>query len=177
LFVGRFVEKKGIAVLAEAVRRLRALGDQTPLVCVGDGPLRPALEALGREVCGVSLTGWLSPDAVRDRMAAAVTLLVPSIIAADGDAEGLPSVIAEAMAQACPVIGSDQGGIAEAVRQGCSGLLVPAGDAGALAEAMHRIGQDTALRDRMGAAGFREAASKLNARVQSEKLETLLLSG
>lgn len=176
LFVGRFVEKKGIAVLADAVRRLRALGDLTPLVFVGDGPLRPVLEALGREVRGVSLTGWLPADAVRAQMAAAVTLLVPSIIAADGDAEGLPSVIAEAMAQGCPVIGSDQGGIAEAVRQGYSGLLVPAGDAGALADAMHRIGRDIGLRDRLSAAGFNEAASRLNARIQSEKLETLLLS-
>ncbi|HYZ23249.1 MAG TPA: glycosyltransferase, partial [Rhodopila sp.] len=46
LFVGRFVEKKGIAVLAEAMRRLRAEGDATRLVCVGDGPLREPLEAL-----------------------------------------------------------------------------------------------------------------------------------
>jgi glycosyltransferase involved in cell wall biosynthesis len=176
LFVGRFVEKKGIAVLADAVRRLRALGDWTPLVCVGDGPLRPLLEALGQEVSGVTLTGWLSADAVRVRMTEAISLLVPSIVAADGDAEGLPSVIAEAMAQACPVIGSDQGGIAEVVRPGYSGLLVQPGDTDALAGAMHRIGQDPVLRDRLGAAGFSEAASKLNARVQSEKLENLLLS-
>ena len=176
LFVGRFVEKKGIGVLVQAVRRLRALGDQTPLVCVGDGPLRPVLEALGREVAGVTLTGWLSADAVAARMTEAVALLVPSIVAADGDAEGLPSVIAEAMAQGCPVIGSDRSGIAQAVRHDCSGLLVRAGDADALADAMHRIGQDRGLGDRLGAAGFREAAVRLNARVQSGKLEGLLLS-
>jgi colanic acid/amylovoran biosynthesis glycosyltransferase len=176
LFVGRFVEKKGIVVLADAVRRLRARGDMTHLVCVGAGPLLPVLETLARDVPGVALTGWLPPDAVRSRMTEAVSLVVPSIIARDGDAEGLPSVIPEAMAQGCPVIGSDQGGIAEAIRPNQTGLLVTPGDAEALADAMHRIGKDTTLRDGLGAAGFAEAAVTLNARIQSEKLETLLLS-
>jgi colanic acid/amylovoran biosynthesis glycosyltransferase len=176
LFVGRFVEKKGIEVLAGAMRRLRALGDQTPLVCAGDGPLRPALEALAREIPGITLTGWLSPEAVRACMTGAFAVVVPSVVARDGDAEGLPSVIAEAMAQGCPVIGSDQGGIAEAVRHGRTGLLVPPGDPAALADAMHRIVRDRTLRDNLGAAGFTEAATRLNASIQSEKLETLLLS-
>jgi colanic acid/amylovoran biosynthesis glycosyltransferase len=176
LFVGRFVEKKGIAVLAEAVRRLRARGDQTPLICVGDGPLRPVLETLAREVASVTLMGWLAPDAVRACMTEAICVLVPSVIARDGDAEGLPSVIPEAMAQACPVIGSDQGGIAEAIRRDQTGLLVRPGDAGALAEAMHRLAHDRALRDSLGSASFTEAATALNALIQSEKLESLLLS-
>lgn len=172
LFVGRFVEKKGIAVLADAMRRLRAQGDQTPLTCVGDGPLRAILEALAREVPGITLTGWLSPDAVRERMTEAVCLVVPSIIGRDGDAEGLPSVIPEAMAQACPVIGSNQGGIAEAILHNQTGLLVPPNDPEALANAMHRVALNTTL----GAAGFAHASTALNARVQSNSLETLLLS-
>lgn len=176
LFVGRFVEKKGIVVLADAIRRLRAEGDPTELVCVGDGPLLPVLETLAREVAGVTLTGWLPAHAVRARMAGAVSLLVPSIIARDGDAEGLPSVIPEAMAQGCPVIGSDQGGIAEAIEDDHTGLLIPPGDAEALAAAMRRIACDAALRDRLGSAGFKTAATALNARIQSEKLESLLLS-
>jgi colanic acid/amylovoran biosynthesis glycosyltransferase len=176
LFVGRFVEKKGVVVLADAVRRLRARGDQTPLVCAGAGPLLPVLETLARDVPNITLTGWLQPDAVRTRMTEAVSLVVPSIIARDGDAEGLPSVIPEAMAQGCPVIGSDQGGIAEVICSGQTGLLVPPGDAEALADAMWRIGQDSKLRDRLGAAGLAEAAATLNARSQSQKLETLLLS-
>jgi colanic acid/amylovoran biosynthesis glycosyltransferase len=172
LFVGRFVEKKGIAVLADAMRRLRAEGDQTKLVCVGDGPLRPVLEALAADLPGITLTGWLSPDAVRAHMTQAVCLVVPSVVASDGDAEGLPSVIPEAMAQACPVIGSDQGGIAEAIRHDETGLLVAPGDPLALADAMRRITRDTTL----GLAGYRYAAMALNARVQSESLEALLLS-
>ena len=175
LFVGRFVEKKGLIVLADAIRRLRQQGDQTPLMCVGDGPLRPMLETLARQVPAVSLAGWLPPDAVRARMANAIALLVPSVIASDGDAEGLPSVIPEAMAQGCPVIGSDQGGIAEAIRHRETGLLVPPGDAASLAEAMHQIAALPELGTALGAAGFAYATTDLNAHTQSAKLENLLL--
>lgn len=176
LFVGRFVEKKGIWVLADAVRTLRAAGDLTPLVCIGDGPLRHVLEALAREVSGVTLTGWLDPAAIRPFMARAVALLGPSVVARDGDAEGLPSVIPEAMAQACPVIGSNQGGIAEAVRHGQTGLLVPPNDASALAAAMRRLVTESDLRATLGSAGFVAVGQELNARAQSERLEALLLS-
>jgi colanic acid/amylovoran biosynthesis glycosyltransferase len=171
LFVGRFVEKKGIAVLAAAMRRLRAQGDQTPLVCVGDGPLRPVLETLARDIPGVTLTGWLPQADVGARMTQAVSLVVPSVIAADGDAEGLPSVTPEAMAQACPVIGSDLGGIAEAIRNRQTGILVAPGDAAALASAMRRVVLDSTL----GPAGYAYAATELNARIQSARLETILL--
>jgi colanic acid/amylovoran biosynthesis glycosyltransferase len=174
LFVGRFVEKKGVAVLADAIRRLRAEGDGTKLTCVGDGPLRPVLEALATEVSEIELTGWLRPEAVVERMREAIALVVPSVVASDGDAEGLPSVIPEAMAQGCPVIASEQGGMAEAVTDG-AGLLVPPGDAAALADAMRCFSADTAMAERIGMAGFRHAGRTLNARLQSAKLEKLLL--
>jgi colanic acid/amylovoran biosynthesis glycosyltransferase len=175
LFVGRFVAKKGIDVLADAVRRLRAAGDATPVVCVGDGPLRPVLETLARDAGGVELTGWLPPHVVQAHMAAAWALLVPSVVAADGDSEGLPSVIPEAMAQACPVIGSNEGGIAEAIADARTGVLVPPGDATALADAMHRLAYDPPLRHGLGQAAFAYARTHLNARVQSAALEKLLL--
>ena len=175
LFVGRLVEKKGIAVIAEAVRQLRANGDMTPVVFVGDGQLRPVLAALQHDVPGIELAGWLAPDAVRERMARAWSLLVPSVIAANGDTEGLPSVVPEAMAQGCAVIGSNEGGIAEAIRHDDTGLLVPPGDATALAAAMARMA-DPAVRNRLGLAGFQAAAAHLNARIQSARLEALLLA-
>lgn len=175
LFVGRFVAKKGIGVLAEAVRRLRAQGDATPLLCIGDGPQRPMLEALARDVPSVELAGWLPPLLVAARMAEAWSLVVPSIVAADGDAEGLPSVVPEAMAQACPVIGTAQGGIAEAVADGRTGLLVPPNDPGALAASMRRLAVEPGLRHELGRGAFAYVGAHLNARVQSAALEDLLL--
>jgi colanic acid/amylovoran biosynthesis glycosyltransferase len=175
LFVGRFVEKKGIGILADAVRRLRASGDQTPVVCVGDGTLRPVLQDLAREVPGVELTGWVSQAEVGRLMGTAWTLLVPSVVAADGDAEGLPSVVPEAMAQGCPVIGSAEGGIAEAVTDGVSGLLVPPGNPVALAAAMRRLTADVPLRHRLGQGAFAAVGRTLNARVQSAALQDVLL--
>jgi glycosyltransferase involved in cell wall biosynthesis len=175
LFVGRFVAKKGIAVLADAVRRLRAAGDPTRVVCVGDGALRPVLQDLARDVSGVELTGWLPQPEVQRLMAAAWSLLVPSVVAPDGDAEGLPSVVPEAMAQGCPVIGSSDGGIAEAVRDGVSGLWVPAGDPAALAAAMTRLTGEPTLRQTLGEQAFARARQALNARIQSAALESLLL--
>jgi colanic acid/amylovoran biosynthesis glycosyltransferase len=175
LFAGRFVEKKGIAVLAEAMRRLRAGGDTTRLICAGDGPLRPRLEALRDDISGVELTGWLVPKDLGARMEAAIALIVPSVVATDGDAEGLPSVVPEAMARGCAVIGSNQGGIAEAVMDGSTGILVPPNDAAALAEAMHRLSSDRDLAARLARGAFTVAGERFNAVHQSETLEAILL--
>jgi colanic acid/amylovoran biosynthesis glycosyltransferase len=177
LFAGRFVEKKGIAVLAEAMRKLRALGDTTPLICAGDGPLRPVLERLARDIAGVELVGWLEPPALAARMETALALVVPSVVAKDGDAEGLPSVVPEAMARGCTVIGSNGGGIAEAVTDGATGLLAPPGDPMALAAAMHRLSSEPDLAVRLAAAAFHTVGERLNALRQSKVLETILLEG
>ena len=157
------------------MRRLRAAGDTTPLVCAGEGPLRPMLEALARDIPGVELVGWLSQTELAARMETALALLVPSVVAAGGDAEGLPSVVPEAMARGCPVIGTEEGGIAEAIDAEVTGLLVPPGDAASLADAMHRLSADPALTARLATAGFQSVGEKLNAMRQSAALEALLL--
>ena len=175
LFAGRFVEKKGIVVLAAAMRRLRAEGDTTPLLCAGDGPLRSVLETLARDIPGVELLGWLDQAALAERMTAAAALIVPSVVADDGDAEGLPSVVPEAMARGCLVIGTAQGGIAETVTHETTGLLAPPGDAKRLAEVMRRLGTEPDLAPRLTAAAFKMASERLNAVHQSAALETILL--
>lgn len=176
LFAGRFVEKKGITVLADAMRRLRAGGDTTKLICAGDGPLRSVLEGLTRDIPEVELVGWLSQPALAALMETALALVVPSVVAADGDAEGLPSVVAEAMARGCAVVGSDEGGIAEAVTDDTTGLLVPPGDAGSLAAAMRRLSSEAELAPRLAEAAFAVAGERLNAIRQSATLEMILLA-
>ncbi len=104
-----------------------------------------------------------------------MALLVPSVVAVGGDAEGLPSVVPEAMARGCVVIGSDEGGIAEAVTGGATGLLVPPGDAEALATEMHRLSSDPGLAAGLAAAAFGAVGERLNAVRQSAALERILL--
>jgi glycosyltransferase involved in cell wall biosynthesis len=108
-------------------------------------------------------------------MKTALALLVPSVVAEDGDAEGLPSVVPEAMARGSVVIGTNEGGIAEAVTNARTGLLVPPGDAVALADAMHRVSQESDLASGLARQAFVTVSERLNAHLQSAALEAILL--
>ena len=98
LHVGRLVEKKGTAVLIEALAGL----PDARLVVIGDGPLRGALERQAGPA--VRFLGALPPDEVAQWMRRASVLAAPSLTAADGDAEGLPNVVVEAAASGLPVV-------------------------------------------------------------------------
>lgn len=176
LFVGRFVEKKGILVLLDALRLLRAQGCTLPLVLVGDGPLLAEVRARAATLGPVVLPGWQSPAQVRAWMAGALCLLVPSIIGRGGDAEGLPSVAVEALGLARPVIGSTAAGLADLLTQDAGGLCVQAGDAAALAAAMAALIGDPARAVRLGAAGRERVAEHFVAERQSAQLESVLLT-
>jgi glycosyltransferase involved in cell wall biosynthesis len=109
-------------------------------------------------------------------MAGAWSLVVPSVTARDGDTEGLPSVIPEAMALGCPVIGSSHPAVTEGFVAGTSGVMVPEGDGVALAAAMLALNADPARRHALGQAARLFATERLNARRQSAALEDLLLA-
>lgn len=131
--VGRLCGEKGHLLLLEAVDMLRREGLVFTLVFAGDGELRPAVEARIAELRlegQVRITGWLTSAQVREEILAARALVLPSL------AENLPVVLMEAMALARPVVSTYVGGIPELVRDGDTGWLVPAGDAGATAEAL-----------------------------------------
>lgn len=131
--VGRFAEQKGFGLLIRAFALAWHRNPQLRLSLVGDGEMRAEIEALvAAEGMGsaVRLLGWQDESGVRAAMNAAHALVTPSF------AEGLPVVIMEAMACARPVIATYIAGIPELVRPGQEGWLVPAGDAGALAETM-----------------------------------------
>ncbi len=155
LFVGRLVERKGVAELIEALRRLPpALGAR--LDVIGDGPERARLEALVRESGlgdRVVLRGRVPAAELRAAYGAADVLALPSVLDSRSDTEGLGVVLLEAMSYGVPVIGSRIGGIPDIVIDGETGLLVPPGDPAALATALQRLAQDEDLRARLGAAG------------------------
>jgi glycosyltransferase involved in cell wall biosynthesis len=152
LAVGRLVPKKGFDVLIEAVADLRV---PFSLRIVGDGPERRALEArahahgLGRHVvfAGAATQGRLALE-----YADAHVVVVPSVVDATGDRDGLPNVILEAMSTARAVVATNVGAIQTAVVHGETGVVVPPGSPAALADALqdfaHRPGWCIALGQR-----------------------------
>jgi colanic acid/amylovoran biosynthesis glycosyltransferase len=131
--VGRLCEQKGQLLLIDAAAQLAHKNTHFELVLAGDGELRSEIEASIRDyglVSRVRITGWISTDEVRNEIASARALVLPSF------AEGLPVVLMEAMALRRPVIATYVAGIPELVRPGQDGWLVPAGDVIALVDAM-----------------------------------------
>lgn len=176
LFAGRFVEKKGIAYLIEAMRRLADEDRDLRLVLVGDGPQGSALRRQAARLPNVEFRGWIANRELRGWMGAALAVCVPSVQAKNGDAEGLPNVVLEAMAAGTPVVGSHHAGIGEAIEHDRSGLLVPPGDPAAIAAALRRLLDEPGLRPRLGDTARAVASEQFDALTQSRRLEDLLLS-
>ena len=163
LFVGRLVERKGVAVLLEAWAR--AALPNARLVIVGGGPDRDALEAVAAALGihgTVEFRGRVSDSELATAYSSADLFVLPAVLDAKGDTEGLGVVLLEAMASHVPVLASAAGGITDVVVDGESGILVPTGDATALATALQRLHGDEELRARLadgGAARLRDEFS------------------
>lgn len=150
LFVGRMVEKKGLAVLIEAVRRLPD-GIDWSLQVAGDGPLRAELEVRA-EGLPVEFSGSASREELARAYARSSVMVVPSVPAASGDQDGLPTVLLEAMGSGCTIVASDLPGIDDALEHGVTGLLVPPADAEKLAGALAEVLTDAARSADLGRA-------------------------
>jgi colanic acid/amylovoran/stewartan biosynthesis glycosyltransferase WcaL/AmsK/CpsK len=153
--IARLVEKKGIAYALRALARVRT-AKPIEYTVIGDGVLRGELEALARHVVPtvtVRFTGWLKQDKVAERLRGAHILLAPSVTAADGDQEGTPVAIIEALASGLPIISTLHSGIPEMVQDGTSGRLVPERDDVSLARAIDDIAESPDRWIAMGKAG------------------------
>lgn len=156
LAVGRLVEKKGFHVLVEALLILAERGRTPRCRIIGQGEEEAHLAAQieGAGLSGtVTLEGPRPQEAVVAAMRRAAVLACPCVVGRDGNRDGLPTVLLEAMALGLPVVASDVTGIPELVRDGETGLIAPAGDPMALASALERALADAALRGRLSAAG------------------------
>jgi colanic acid/amylovoran biosynthesis glycosyltransferase len=173
LFAGRFVEKKGIGVLINAIRALEAEGRDVSLLLVGDGPAAGELRQAAAGLRKVSFQGWLPNPELRGLMRRALAVCVPSVEAASGDAEGLPNVVLEAMAEGAPVVASRHAGIGEAVEDGRTGSLVPPGDAAALAAALRQLIDAPEMARTMGENARQAALERFDAMTQSRRLEEI----
>ncbi|HEX6271635.1 MAG TPA: glycosyltransferase [Polyangiaceae bacterium] len=138
--VGRLVEKKGFGLAIEAFARVRSrMPRRFSYHVVGDGPLRSELEALtSRSGLSdlVTFHGEKSRDDVAKLLDSKHVLVAPSVTAKDGDTEGLPMVLIEAMARGLPVVTTTHSGIPELISDGATGFLVPEGDVDALGSAL-----------------------------------------
>jgi glycosyltransferase involved in cell wall biosynthesis len=156
LSVAQLWERKGLEDLVRACRVLADRGIAASCRIVGEGPLRGRLEALIAELGlgdRVVLTGALRHPEVVALLAQARAFVLPCVVAPDGDRDGIPNVILEAMASGLPVISTPVSGIPEVVRDGETGFLVPEHDPTAVADAAARLLADADLASRLGAAG------------------------
>ena len=164
LTVGRLVERKGVVHLVEALAQLPKESGAF-LVVIGDGPEAPRIRARALELGigdRVQLRGRVTDEALRAAYASADVFVLPAIVDARGDTEGLGVVLLEAMNFGVPVVASAVGGIIDIVIDGETGLLVASADSGLLAAALGRLCRDRELAARLGAQGQRFVADRFS---------------
>jgi len=172
LSVGRLVPKKGFESLLEAVHFLRRRGFAFRLEIVGDGSERGRLEKLieERELGEVvRLRGLLLQNEVREALQRATCFALACRTTEDGDRDGIPNTLAEAMACGLPVVSTRLPGIEELVRDGETGLLVPPDDPRALADALARLLAEPALRRTLGTRARTWVSGAFDARDAGER--------
>ena len=166
--IGRLIEKKGFEYLIEAAR---SLPDVTVRI-IGDGPLRTALARSAPP--NVELTGALPPHEVRSHLEMADVFALPCVVARDGDRDSMPVVVKEALAMEIPVVGTDEVGMGEMVRDEW-GRLVPPRDAAALADAIRDLlALPVAERAEMGRRGREFVSRRFSVRGEAQKLIGLI---
>ena len=156
LALGRFVGKKGYDFLLQACRILADKGLQFQLTMAGDGPLAGQFKSLAQKL-GISdrvlFPGFVKYDAVSDLIYSSDMLLMPSVVHASGDRDGIPTVIMECLMHRVPVIATDVSGIAEVIEDGETGFLIPEKDPVAIADAVIKMVSDREASLAMAEAG------------------------
>jgi colanic acid/amylovoran biosynthesis glycosyltransferase len=177
--VGRLVEKKGFAVLIEACALLEQRGAAVECQVIGGGELEEALRAqiarLGL-AHRVTLTGPQPQAAVVKAVSEAGVLAMPCVVGGDGNRDGLPTVLLEAMALGTPCVSTDVTGIPEVIEDDRTGLLVGQHDAPALASAIERLLDDPALQLRLAASARRQIERHFDGQRTAAELRELFAS-
>ncbi|MGI6657059.1 MAG: glycosyltransferase [Desulfobulbus sp.] len=166
--VGRMVAIKDYPTMLRAFSRVIRVGTDAELVFLGDGPQRSLLENMARELDlehRVHFLGFQSN--VQERVRSF------DLVAFSSLSEGIPVAMLEAMAAGVPVVATRVGGIPEAIRDGVDGLLVPSGNAQALADAILRYVGDAALRRQIGSSGRQRVASLYSREAICSRYETI----
>ncbi len=178
---GTLEVKKAQHLVLKALRLMEQrhmVNSKFHVVFVGHGPMRSALE---KQIVQygwhdkVTFFGYVPyhGDRLVEAYRKADIFCLPSITADDGDKEGIPGTIVEAMASGLPVISTYHAGIPEIIDSGRNGILVREGDIEAMAQAFAKLINDPSLRERLGEAAAKRAASELNLQQGTAQLETI----
>lgn len=178
LNIGRFDEVKGHEYLVDACALLKKRGVRFLCEIVGGGPrqelIRQRIQAAGLDH-EVKILGAQPRPEVTRLISEADVFVLPSVMAANGEREGIPVALMEAMVAGLPVVSTVLSGIPELVDSDVSGLLVPPRDASALASALEKLARDPDLRARLGAAGRDKVRSEFDLSGNIDRLARLLL--
>jgi glycosyltransferase involved in cell wall biosynthesis len=177
--VGRLIEKKGFEDLIDACALLAQQGRQFQAEIIGAGPLAADLRA---RINRLDLKGWVDllgprPQAeVIRHVRAAAAFAAPCVVGQDGNRDGLPTVLLEAMALGTPCVSTDVTGIPEVLHHGLTGLCVPQRDPAALAAALARLLDDSVLRGRLAAEARELIEAEFNVYRNTAQLRQLFLA-
>lgn len=176
LFVGRLTKKKGVDLLIKAIRKLQDKKGPLPsLYIAGSGGQEASLKKLANGLKTIKFIGWQNHSDLQKLMKEAQAVVVPSREADDGDCEGLPTVILEAIRAGTVVVATNHAGIPEIIEDKVSGLLTPEGDINALADSLKYV----MLNQKKIVSLVKTAQSRLrkdfNATKQSKRLQKILL--
>lgn len=176
LSVGRLVAKKGFDVMFEALAQLKRDGILFELRLYGDGPLRAELAAqcaeLGIEE-NVRMLGECSQEQVRDALAEADVFVLTPRVTPDGDRDGIPNVLVEAMACGLPVVTTSAGGVTELVRHGINGLVSRPGDVAGIASHIRELLNNPSLGQDLATAARRTVEADYDVNTAAAALERL----
>lgn len=175
--MGRLVYKKGFEYLIRAMSDVLTEFPHGRLAIAGEGDLKPELEQLAAEL-GISgkviLPGHISWGSVPAYLSLCDLFVVPSVQDHQGNVDGLPNVLLEAMAAGCPIVASRVAGIPAIIRAGVNGVLIPQKDPRALSNAMRRLLKDSNDRRALGDAARAYAQSQLSWPAVSQRVANVL---
>jgi len=171
---GRLIEKKGLPVTLRAFAAFLRQYPNATLTIAGEGAMLGELQQLACELnvdARVSFTGFISQEQLRDIYCRSDIFLHPSQTGRDGNQEGIPNSMLEAMASGLPVFATQHGGIPEAIENGVSGVLVPERDHEELARALLNAAQDRAFLLRIARSGAEVVRKNFDLQPQAQRLE------
>jgi glycosyltransferase involved in cell wall biosynthesis len=178
LQAGRLIEKKGLKTTLRAFAGFRKEFPGARLTIAGEGPQLEELQSLARELQidgAVDFVGFVSQEELRELLYSSQIFLHPSETGRDGNQEGVPNSMLEAMASGLPVFATRHGGIPEAVENNVSGILVNERDHRALADALIDCAKDPARLAAMGCAASESVVKSFNQIEQARLLEEIYL--